>query len=112
MQGFARPQPTSLVQEIGHLRRHLSEPGASTNNDRVVSGKVVDLRDWSGLINLVVHVACDLIGYQLGSALDVDLCTRLPGPLGDGRRHGFDMAVRRTFDMIFSSQEYGCPSMS
>jgi hypothetical protein len=36
--------------------------------------------DWSGLINLVVRVARDLIGYQFGNAFDVDLRAGFSGP--------------------------------
>ncbi len=45
VQRSAHPKAPCLVQEIGHLRRQSSEPGARANDDCVVSGKVVDLRD-------------------------------------------------------------------
>jgi hypothetical protein len=75
------------------LRRQSSEPGARTDDDCVVSSKVVDLRNRSGLINLEVRVARDLVGYELGNAFDIDLRAGLSGPFGDGCRHRLDMAV-------------------
>ena len=45
-----------------------SRPKAGADDDCIVSSKVADLRDRSGLINLEVRVARDLIGYELGNA--------------------------------------------
>jgi hypothetical protein len=53
-------------------RRQSSEPGASANDDCVVAGKVVDLRDWRGLINLEVRVARHLVGNEFGNPFDID----------------------------------------
>src|ERR1700719_2423605 len=93
VQSSAHPKAAGLVQEIGHLRRQSPESRAGYNDDGVVSCKVVDLRDWRGLIDLVVRLARDLVGYELGNAFDVDLRAGFPGSFSDGRRHGFDMTV-------------------
>jgi hypothetical protein len=75
------------------LRRQSSESGASANDDCIVSGKIIDLRDWRGLIDLLVRVTRDLFRYELGNAFDIDLRAGFPAPFGDGRRHCFDMTI-------------------
>ena len=76
----ARPKSSGLVEEIGHLRRHSPEPGAGTDNDRVVGSEIIDLCDRSHLIELVMRLANDLLGHQLRHTLDVNLRTGLPRP--------------------------------
>jgi len=71
------------------------QTGCGTDEDRVVGGEILDLRDVGGLLELEVRLAGDLLGYELGHALDVDLRTSLPRPFGDRIRHCFDMAVGR-----------------
>src|SRR5277367_3759579 len=93
VQCSARPKAAGLVQEIGHLRRQSSEPSTGTDDDCVVSGEVVDLRDRRCLVDLEVRAARDLVGYELWNALDVDLRAGFSSSFGDRRRHGFDMAV-------------------
>jgi hypothetical protein len=50
VQGSARPKSSRLVEEIGHLRRQSPEPGAGTNDDRVVGSEIIDLCDRRHLI--------------------------------------------------------------
>ena len=45
-----------------------------------------------------MRLACDLLGDQLGHALDVNMRTSLPRPLSDGIRHRLDMAVGRVVE--------------
>ena len=54
------------------MRHQPCSLGAGANDDCVVSGKVVDLRDRRSLIDLVVRIARDLVGYELGNAFDVE----------------------------------------
>ena len=96
--GSAHPKAASLVHEVGHLGGKSSEPGARTDDDGVVGGKIVNLRDWRGLIYLVVKVARNTLRYELRNPLHVDLCAGVSSPVGDGRRHCFDMAVRRVVE--------------
>ncbi len=77
------------------MRRQTAEPGTSADDDGVVVGEILDFRDRGGLIELVVGLAGDLLGDELGHPLDVDLRTGLTRPLGDCVRHRLDMAVGR-----------------
>jgi hypothetical protein len=94
VQCSARPKAAGLIEEIGHLRWQAAEPGAGPDDDGVVGSEVLDLGDRRGLIDFVVRLARDLLGHQLGHALDVDLGPGLPRPLGDCIRHRLDVAVR------------------
>jgi hypothetical protein len=73
VQCSARPKPTRLVEEIGHLRRQPPKPRAGADDDRVAGGEVLDVGNGRGLIELEVGFARDLLGYQLGDALDVNM---------------------------------------
>ena len=64
VQCSARPKPTHLVKEIGHLRRQPADPDAGINDDRVAGGAVIDLRNGSCLIDFVVRLSRDLFGYR------------------------------------------------
>ena len=83
VQCSARPKPTGLVEEIRHLRRQPAKPGAGTDDDRVIGSEVLDLRDRGGLVELVVRLARDLLGHQLGHALDINMRAGPPRPLRD-----------------------------
>jgi hypothetical protein len=90
----AHPQPTRLIEEIGHLRRQAAEPGARAD----VVREILDLGDRGGLVQLVMRFARDILGNQLGHPLDVDLGAGLAYPLGNCVRHRFDMAVGRVVE--------------
>jgi hypothetical protein len=75
-----------------------AQTGCRTDDDCVVGSKLVDLRDRRGLIELVVRLTRDLLGHQLGHALDVNMRPSLPRPLRDSIRHSFDMAVGRVIE--------------
>ena len=94
----AHPQPAGLIEEIGHLRRQAAEPGTSADDDGVVVGEILDLRDRGGLIELVVGLAGDLLGDELGHPLDVHVGAGLARPLGGRVRHRLDMAVGRVVE--------------
>src|SRR5690606_10545372 len=62
IEGTRCPQAATLVEEIGHLRRHAAETRAAADDDRVVLRQVRHLRDRGRLVELVARVACDLFG--------------------------------------------------
>jgi hypothetical protein len=45
------------------------------------------------LVELLVRLARDFLGHQLGHALGINMRAGLPRPLRDSIRHRFDMAV-------------------
>ncbi len=94
----ARPKPSGLVEEIGHLRRQPPKPRARADDDRVIVSELLYLGNGRGLIELEVRFARDLLGHQLGHALDVNTRTSLPGPLSDSIRHRLDVAVGRVVE--------------
>ncbi|MNV76914.1 hypothetical protein D3C71_1702980 [compost metagenome] len=87
------PQPAGLVEEVGHLRRHPAEARAGADDDGVVVLQVGDLGDRRGLVELVVRLARDVLGHQLGHALDVDLRAGFARAFGHGLGHLFAVAV-------------------
>src|SRR5258708_30568235 len=91
----AHPKPASRIEKIGHLRWQPAEPGVGTDDDCVVGGEVLDFPYRRDLVDLVVRFARDLLGYQLGYALDIDMRTGLPRPFGDRIHDGFGAAVGR-----------------
>ena len=93
VQGALGPQPAGLIEEIRHLRGHPAEPCAGADDDRVVIGKLLDLRDRSGLVELVVRGFGDLGRHQFGHALDIDGGAGFARALGNRVGHGFDVAI-------------------
>ena len=69
------------------------QTGYPYRHDGVVVRKVFDLRDWSGLIELVMRLAGDLLRHQFGHALDVNVSAGFACTLGDRVRHRLDVAV-------------------
>jgi len=65
----AHPQPTRLIEEIGHLRRQAAEPGARADDDGVVVREILDLGDRGGLVQLVMRFARDILGTSSGTRL-------------------------------------------
>src|SRR5512132_1614129 len=65
----------------------------STEDDGVVVGKLSHRRNRRLLVEFEPRFAGDLLGNQLGYPLYRDAGAGLPGALGDGSRHRFDMAV-------------------
>ena len=63
------------------------------SDDRVVVRQIVDGRDRRRLVELEAGLPRDLLGHELGHALDVDRGAGFARAFGHGLRHLFDMAV-------------------
>ncbi len=62
------PEASGLVEEIGHLRRHPAKTSAGADDDCIVIGEVLDLRDRRGLIEFVMRRFCDFRRRQFRHA--------------------------------------------
>ena len=93
VQRALRPEAAGLVEEVRHLRRHAAEAGAGADDDGVVIGEFVDLRDRRGLVELVVRRFRDIRRHQFGHPLDVDRGAGFARAFGNGIRHRLDVAV-------------------
>src|SRR5437899_720740 len=87
------PEAASLIEEVGHLRRHPAKAGAGADNDGVVIGEVLNPGDRGGLIELVIGSLGDRFGHQLRHALDVDGRAGFACTFCDGIRHRLDVTV-------------------
>ena len=90
-----RPQVTGLIDEILHLRRHIAEPRRCPKDDGIVIDEIVDLRDRSDLVELVVRGESDLAWHELRHALDVHIAASATCSVGLGEGHPFDMPITR-----------------
>src|ERR1700730_7113228 len=89
----AHPKRAGLVEEVLHLRGHVSVPRAGAKDDRVVFRKLVPRCDSRLLVELEAGLARDLLRTQFGSALDHGFGAGLAHAFGDSFRHALDVAV-------------------
>ena len=114
MQRAGRPERAGLLPESSHGGGHAAEPRRRADDDRVVVGKVLDLGDRRGLVELEMRGLGDLLRHDLGDALDVDRRARGPRAFRFGVGHRLDMAVGRIVEnkhlsvMQFSPSVCGC----
>jgi hypothetical protein len=75
------------------LRSHVAVPSRRADNDCVVIGQIIDLGDRRRLVEFEIRGFGDVLGHQLGDALDVNMRAVRSGTFGDRVRHRLDMAV-------------------
>jgi len=68
-QPVACPQAAGLIEELLHLRRHVSETSRRAKNDGVIVCEIVDLGDRRLLVELEVRLARDLLRHEFGTRL-------------------------------------------
>ena len=92
-QRVLRPERTGLVEEVPHLRAHVPESRRHAEDDALVVAELERVRDGRPLVELVVVLPGDVVGDELGDALDVHIRARdFRGSLGLCVGHLFDVA--------------------
>src|SRR5258705_4896194 len=61
----SRPQAAGLIEKAAHLAGDAAKAGGRSEDDGVVVGQLVDLRDWSSLIELETRCPGSLDRHQL-----------------------------------------------
>ena len=121
MQCAFRPQTATLIEERGHLRNHPSKAGGSADDDGIVVGQLIYLRNGGFLVGLVMRSLCDVGRDRLGHPFDVDGRACRARTFRDCIRHRFDVTVRGVVQdedfchgvspLRVDSQSIGCASI-
>src|SRR5262249_22484395 len=93
-----QPQAAGLVEEALHLARHVAEARGRPEDDGVVVGEVLDLRDRRLLVELETGLAREVFGYGFRNAQDGGLRSGVAHARGDFLRHALDVAVGRVIE--------------
>lgn len=89
----ACPERAGLVDEVLHLRRHVSVACACAKDDGVILGQFLYGSDQSTLVELVAGVFRHIRRDQLRHSLDNHVGAGFASPFCHGVRHGFDVSV-------------------
>src|ERR1700738_2980156 len=89
------PCPAGLIEEVFHLRRHVTETCGRAKYDGVVVDEIIDVRDRRNLVELVMRGYRCLMRDELGNALDIDYRARHARAFGLRMGHPLDMTVAR-----------------
>src|SRR3954463_14964112 len=68
----ADPEAAGLIEEIAHLRSHVSEARWSSKNDAVVLVEFLRRGERCGLIHFRAMLASDFLGHDVRNALESD----------------------------------------
>jgi hypothetical protein len=90
------------------LRSHVAVTRRRADNDCAVIGQIIDLGDRRRLVEFEIRGFGDVLGHQLGDALDVNMRAVRPGAFGDRVRHRLDMPIAG----IIQNEQFGHPNLS